>query len=440
MTRRILASFLLVLAVTIALIEIPLGVELAGHERADFRQTTSAAVRSLAAAAEERLGDAQEQSSGAGLHLDVDRGDAVAIANRRGELIAQFGPRLPAGMVRAVLAGRRVATEDRTLATARVGDDGQFDGTVVLARSSQTLDDRLGELTAALVLAACAALALGAAVAVGLARWVARPVEGLRRAATAMGAGDLTVQAAAAGPPEVRELAADFNLMAKRVGDLLDDQRAMMSDVSHQLRTPLAAVRLRMENLLAEAPSALRPDVAGSLDEINRLSRLADGLLAVARAEQAPSRPQPVAVADVIAERVALWQSLADEREVRLVNAADPVTALAGRGHLEQILDNLLANALEAVPTGSQIELVARRDQDRVLVNVTDHGPGMPRAARGVAFQRFSGVGDPNARSAGLGLSIVGSLVKANHGDARLDETPGGGLTVTLQLPVAAAV
>ena len=97
MTRRVLASFLLVLIAMIAFVEIPLGIELARHEREDFTLTTTASARSLAAAAEERLGDADEQSSTSGLHLDVDGGDTVVVANRRGTVIAQFGSPLPAG-------------------------------------------------------------------------------------------------------------------------------------------------------------------------------------------------------------------------------------------------------------------------------------------------------------------------------------------------------
>lgn len=435
MTRRVLASFLLVLIAMIAFVEIPLGVELARHEREDFQLTTQASARSLAAAAEERLGDAGEQSSATGLHLDVDPGDAVAVANRRGAVIARFGAALPAQTVRRALAGETVSVEDRTLATARVGESGATDGTVLLARSSEPLDHRLGALTAALAAAAIGALALGTIVAITLARWVGRPVNGLRRVATEIGAGRLDLRAAETGPPEVRELAADVNLMAERIGDLLDNQRAMISDVSHQLRTPLAALRLRLENLAAESDEVVRADLTASLEEINRLNRLADGLLAVARAEHETHAPQPIPVADVIGERIALWRDLAADREVELVDASTQLTALAGPGQLEQILDNLIANAIDAVPPNTAVGIRTERRADEIVILVVDHGPGLTTEERARAFERFSGLGDNRPRSAGLGLAIVGGLIKANHGTAQLTETPGGGLTVNLTLP-----
>jgi signal transduction histidine kinase len=436
MSRRVLASFILVLIAMIAFVEIPLGLQLAKHEREDFQQTANAAAQSLAATAEEHLGDSDERPTAASLHLTIDPRDAVVVADRNGTVIARFGPALPPSEVSRAIAGDTTNIEDRTVAIARVGPRGT-DGTILLARSAESLDHRLGALSAALIVAAIGALVLGAVVALALARWIGRPVNGLRRVATEMGAGNLDIRAADVGPPEVRELAADFNVMAERIGGLLDNQRAMTSDVSHQLRTPLAALRLRLENLAAEAPTDLQPDLVATLEEINRLSRLADGLLAVARAEDETPTIEPVPVDAVISERIALWRDLAAERSVQLADHSSAVVAMASPGHLEQILDNLLANALDAVPAGTSIEVEAGREGDQVVVSVVDHGPGMPPELRTEAFQRFSGLGDRSSRSAGLGLAIVGSLAKANHGSVRLDQTRGGGLTVTLLLPVA---
>lgn len=437
MTRRVLAGFVLVLLAMIAFVEIPLGLELAHHEREDFQLTTVAKAEAMAATAEEVLGDADHQATASGLSLKVDPGDAVAVANRAGKVVATFGPALPAEAVARAFSGQHVTIADRTLATVSVGDSGTRDGIVLLARSSESLDNRLGALAAALIAAAVGALALGAAVAVALARWIGQPVNGLRRVATAMGSGQLGIRADDVGPHEIRELAADFNQMAERIGDLLDNQRAMTSDVSHQLRTPLAALRLRLENIAADAPAELQPDLTATLDEINRLSRLADGLLAVARAEDQETTPEAVQVDAVIADRIALWRSVGDERSIDLVDQSTSVVAMIGAGHLEQILDNLLANALEVAPAHSAIEVSAGREKHNVVVTVVDHGPGLAPQARELAFRRFSGLGDRGSRSAGLGLAIVGSLAKANHGSAHLDETPGGGLTVVLSLPAA---
>jgi signal transduction histidine kinase len=437
MTRRVLAGFISVLIAMIVFVEVPLGLELASHERDDFRQTTQARAQSLASSAEEVLGDADQQSAGARLQLSIDPGDAAVVANRTGVVIARFGPTIPTSAITAALSGRPAHIDDRTTVSANVGDGAARDGTIVLARDSAPLERRLDALAAALTIAAAGALALGAAVAVALARWIAMPIHGLRQVATSMGAGELGVRAPDSGPPEIRELAADFNLMADRIGDLLDNQRAITSDVSHQLRTPLAALRLRLENLLAEPPMGLQPDLAATLEEINRLSRLADGLLAVARAEDNAVAAEAITVSAVIGERIALWHEVADEKAVTLVDESEELTALAQLGHLDQILDNLLANALDAVARESTIEVRTTRQGDMVLIAVVDHGPGLPLPDRERAFRRFSGLGDRTPRSAGLGLAIVGSLAKASHGTATLEETPGGGLTVSISLPVA---
>lgn len=238
-----------------------------------------------------------------------------------------------------------------------------------------------------------------------------------------------------AGPPEVRRLAATFNTMAARTEALVHGHRAVIADVSHQLRTPLTALRLRLDVLAAGAEGVTAAELGAAQEEIARLSRLVDGLLAVARAEQTAPRPTAVRVDEVVAERVAAWLPVAEERDVRLTVSSDgsALTVALGTGHLEQILDNLIANAVDAVPEGGSITLDRGTVGDAVRVFVRDDGPGMTDEAKTVAFRRF---GNPKARGAGLGLAIVHRLVTVNGGTARLQDTPGGGLTVVLDLPL----
>src|SRR5260221_4872537 len=134
----------------------------------------------------------------------------------------------------------------------------------------------------------------------------------------------------------------------------------MMADVSHQLRTPLAALRLRLDVLAQDCEEPVAVELAGAQEEIARLSRMVDGLLAVARAEKVVAEPVPVPVDVVIRDRTAAWRPAAEERDVALAAAGlDPLRARLGDGHLEQILDNLLANALDAVPPGGAITVRA---------------------------------------------------------------------------------
>ncbi len=207
----------------------------------------------------------------------------------------------------------------------------------------------------------------------------------------------------------------------------------MMADVSHQLRTPLAALRLRLDVLAMQAPDQLADELAGAHDEIGRLSRMVDGLLAVARAENVTAAPVPVQVEAVIRDRAAAWKPAADEKPVALsVPVTEPLTARMREGHLEQILDNLLANAIEAVPEGGHITLTALQAGSRIRITVADDGPGMSERQRQSAFRRYVSA---TPGGTGLGLAIVHRLVTADGGTAELSDTPGGGLTVIVDVP-----
>jgi signal transduction histidine kinase len=212
----------------------------------------------------------------------------------------------------------------------------------------------------------------------------------------------------------------------------------MIADVSHQLRTPLAALRLRLDLLAADTDPETGHELAGALDELARLSRLVDGLLTVARAENVVPVPTAVDVADVARERVVAWHPVADDRGIVLLTPvtggrsgapAGSVLAWIGEGHLEQILDNLIANALDALSPGNMVRLTATATATGARITVADNGPGMSPEDRERAFLRFT------TSSTGLGLAIVHRLAISNGGTASLDETPGGGLTVTLDFP-----
>jgi signal transduction histidine kinase len=275
--------------------------------------------------------------------------------------------------------------------------------------------------------------AAAAVAAIALARWVSRPLSALDAAAQRLGGGALDTRSAAGnGPPEVRRLARNFNGMAGRLESLVHGNRATMADVSHQLRTPLAALRLRLDVLCQDSDPETAEELAGAQDEIARLSHLVDGLLALARAESVLIEPVTIRADEVIRDRAAAWRPVAEERGVELrPSCAGPVLAVAGEGHLEQILDNLLANALDAVPAGGHIQVSAAADGDGARVVVADDGPGMTPRQQQMAFRRFA---SSTPGGAGLGLAIVHRLVTSNGGSAVLSDTPGGGLTVTVNL------
>ncbi|HEU5356512.1 MAG TPA: HAMP domain-containing sensor histidine kinase [Actinocrinis sp.] len=448
MSRRIALTFAALIAALLVLAVVPIGVAINQNQRESFRFDAISAARVVSSAAEEFLADH---------HPATAMKEALAMAAAHGDCAAVYGPAdvliSSAGCSQAtdasaralVAAAHKARGDEKTAADGEwfqaavpISDDDKYSGTVVLARSSGRLDAHLTALCLWLGLTGFGALALGVVLAIRLARWVSRPLSALGSAAARLGDGDLQVRAEADhGPAEVRALAATFNRMAARTQTLVHGHQAWVADVSHQLRTPLAALRLRLDVLAAESEAETAAELAGALEEIARLSRLVDGLLAVARAEGSVPRREPVDVAAVAAERVAAWEPVARERRIELEllspDAAADQAAIArlGPGDLEQMLDNVLANALEAVPDEGRVQVRIAHDSDRVLLSVIDDGPGMGTRAKQAAFHRFA---NAEARGNGLGLAIVHRLITADGGAVRLVDTPGGGLTVELDL------
>lgn len=436
MIRRITASFLAVLAAVIALIIVPLGLTLSAQQRRDFVDSAYVAARAAAAITEERIGDRTDGEQASAGALPVDSGDGIVVLDPGGTPLLAAGRHVDPTVIAQVRAHRRAHLPDAVVSTATVGDARHRDGTVILVRDAEPVDHRLFTLWAGLGAAGAVAMVVGALTAAGLAHWISRPLRDLQAVAARMGGGDLAARVnSGSGPPEVRALARTFAGMAERVGLLLQSQRVMTADVSHQLRTPLSALRLRLELLVDDAPDPLQDELLAALRETARLSRLTDGLLAVARAEAFTTHPAPIDVTAVAAERVDAWRPIAEERGVRVSAELDDVPAAwATPGNLEQILDNLVANALDALHPCGRLTLAVRPDDDHVEVRVRDNGPGMPPERLATAFTRYSSDRAEPTKT-GLGLPIVARLIAADHGSCRLEPTPGGGLTAILRLP-----
>ena len=449
MSRRIALTFVALIAALLVLAVVPLGISMTVNLQSSFQYDAQSSAHQVAAAAEETLADHRPPAAmDAAVSAAAAHGDCVAVYAAGGALVTSTSCDAATGPDARALAAH--VTPDSSDITARDGvwlrvavpvSDDENAGAVVLARSADPLDDKITAMWGWLTLTGIGGLALGVLLALRLARWVASPLSDLGRTAARLGDGALGVRAPTdRGPGEVRRLAATFNGMAERTQTLIRSHQTWVADVSHQLRTPLTALRLRLDVLAEEVGEETAVELAGAQEEIGRLSRLVDGLLAVARAESTVPRPEPVRADTLAFERVAAWQPVARERRVRLeTRAPAPVTAYLGPGDLDQMLDNILANALEAVPDGGLVRIEAAgghgaADRDRALVRVVDDGPGMDEAAKAAAFHRHANAG---ARGNGLGLAIVHRLATANGGAVRLADTPGGGLTIELDLPAA---
>jgi len=455
-TNRLLAGFLALTVLLLAVLEIPLGITYARNERQDLTlkvERDAVTFGSLASDALRpggtgdfgplrRLADAYAEETGGRVVLMGRNGRA------RIDTSPEFGegrdfstrPEIVQALQGEVSSGvRRSDTLGTNLlyVAVPVASGGRIHGAARITYPTSAVDDRVRRYW--LVLAAIAGIVIAAAAIVGLtlARWITKPLRNVERAAAAFGSGELEARAPAEGPPEVRDLAHAFNETAAKLQQLLHSQEAFVADASHQLRTPLTALRLRLENLEPDLAPEGRASLAGAQDEVERLSRLVDGLLALARSEASEQGAGPLDLGALVRSRAEAWSALMDEREVRLeteTGSDGPVVVRAGESRLEQVLDNLLSNALEVSPPGARIRVSTLRDGARVELHVTDEGPGMSEAERARAFDRFWRAG--GGEGSGLGLAIVRRLVAADDGEVELRAaTPHGVDAVVLLRP-----
>jgi signal transduction histidine kinase len=459
-TRRLLGTYLLLTLVVLLALEVPLAI---GYRDRQISQLQSGLERDafvLASFASDTL--AGTASPPADLAVVASNYNAkadgrVVIVDSSGEVLADSDPAV-AGQrnfasrpeIADALSGQ-IATGSRYSTTlgnglvyvaVPVSVGNRILGAVRVSYSTDQIDTKVRRYWLLLAGAGLATLAIAAAVGVLLARWVTRPIAALQMAATKIGDGDLTSRADAnSGPPEVRALATAFNTTALRLEHLVTAQEQFVADASHQLRTPLTALRLRLEMLELDDEEQSREDIEGARDEVQRMSRLVDGLLALARAERTPTtRPRRAALSTVVRERASAWQPLAAERDVAIDAGGADMRARFDPDHLSQILDNLIANALEVSPPGSTLSIHVDREDSAsgtiVAVHVVDEGPGLSDEERDRAFDRFWRATNEHSElgGSGIGLAIVQKLAAADGGRAELRAAPGGGIDAVVLL------
>jgi len=444
MKRRLLIANLIVVSVVLIILEVPLAIIFSRHEHDAVATSLQRDAGSLAALSEEVIehrGDhdiaALAQRFSAGRVVLIVDGDGNALTSRPVEI----GERDYARMVELARAKEPDSGEVNGLGyvTAVVGsDNGANNGAVVIASSDAAIDRRVRRFWMLLAGVGMAVVAVSVVVSNRLGRWVADPLERLDERAARFGGGDLDTRADTSdGPPEVVTLAITFNEMADRLDELVSSQRRFVADASHQLRTPLTALRLRLENLDPDEPEAIATTRDAALDETGRLTRLVDGLLSLARAEGHRPGRTLVDVTATLGERQEAWSPLAIERGVQLSIAAHSQNSLCLAlvpGHLDQILDNLIDNALDASSTGGTIELRANATSGGAEIHVIDHGRGMSEPERQRAFDPFWQNPDGHSNgSAGLGLAIADQLARACRGSITLEQTSGGGTDAVIR-------
>jgi signal transduction histidine kinase len=447
-TRRLLLGYLGVTLFVLLSLEVPLGVQNQRTERRDLTAKVSHDAMVLAADAEDAV-QAPTRRQVAALASVASgyagrTGARVVVVDRRAYALIDTSGRVRGTEsfasrpeIRGALAGRypRGVRTSNTLherllfVAVPIASGGQVHGAVRVTYPLSTVDARVRRYWLILGLIGLLVLAGAAVIGLGVARFVTRPLHRLEEAAAAVGDGRLEARAdERAGPPEVRSLATVFNETVGKLERLLRSQEEFVADASHELRTPLTALRLRLETL---PPSAERD---AALREADRLRDLVGGLLALARADAGTEPPTRIDAAALMRDRLEAWSPLADEQHVRLVaelNGTLPVRAAPGR--LVQVLDNLVANAVEASPADGTVSLSASAVGPWIELHVADHGPGLTPDQRARAFDRFWRAGSGEDGS-GLGLAIVQRLVAADEGQVELREGPTGGVDAVVRL------
>jgi signal transduction histidine kinase len=290
--------------------------------------------------------------------------------------------------------------------------------------------------------------ALASGIALVVARWLARgmtqPLRDMAAAARRMEVGDYRVRVHTQSRDEVGQLATAFNRMSGELENLERSRRDLVANVSHELKTPIAAIRAHLENVLdgVEAPDPTTLQVM--LAQTERLSRLIDQLLELSRLEsgELPLRREEVALAPLVTQVLSEIEVARSDRDVEVASdvPADLPLVEADRERVHQVLFNLLDNAVRFTPTGGSVRVTAERHNGSVEVRVADTGVGIPPEHLPRLFERFYRADTARARGdggTGIGLAIARSVVEAHGGHISAESEPGAGSVFTFDLPVA---
>jgi heavy metal sensor kinase len=243
---------------------------------------------------------------------------------------------------------------------------------------------------------------------------------------------------------EIEHLSLVLNQMIARLDEAFQHSRRFSADASHELRTPLTIMRVELESLGEEAAlnHATREKIASILEETERMGKMVEGLLAISRLEtgEAVINVSRLDLGGLVAATAEQIAPIAQEKGIAVACQSEGVIEVAGdRFRLQQIVVNLLDNAIKYSPTGGHIALNTRATNDEALLEVLDDGPGIPVEALPHVFDRFfraDSVRTHSVNGTGLGLSIVRSICLAHGGSVDAANRPEGGCRITVRLPL----
>jgi signal transduction histidine kinase len=357
----------------------------------------------------------------------------VYATNKRPEFSAVFTE--PAGQIDARHRPSETLREDLLLVTAPVVHNREVIGAVRMSEPTREVENKTRRSWIGLGLVSLMVILVGMAAAWFLASWLNRRVAHLEGTARRLELGDLDSRASTAGPRELSNLARSFNRMAEALTANIGAQRDFMANASHQLRTPLTGLRLRLEAIEQEGGFAAG-EARKAQREIGRLSDLVDDLLTLAKASSVDNTGSRLDLAEEAMGAVDRWLGpvhLVGKQIIAYVDGPCPVWA--DPDDLGQVLDNLIENSLRYSSEGAQITVQTRNSSHGCVVVVSDTGPGIADEDRDHVFERFyrGSTGRRAGLGSGLGLAVVAELARRWNGEVRL--TIGQGTSVEVSLP-----
>jgi signal transduction histidine kinase len=384
---RLLASTVGIALAAIVVLGVPLGIVQAKRERSTATARLEREADAVAAAADDRV-EAHRAIDPAQLQRFVRKGHGVTISV----------PGLPPTVIGARVTGDAL----------RVPSGASQRAHVVAAAPMSELNERQRHVW--LVVGALAAAGIAAAVLLALiqGRRLARPLERLARTSSRLGTGDFSARAAHSRVPEIDAVAQALDASAVRIARLIGREREFSANVSHQLRTPLTALRLRLEELATTSGAAeARDEIERALEQTDRMERTISELLAASRGAGRDVRE--LALDELVREHAAAWRQIFAKSGRRLtVSAPQRVLAVASAGAIGQALDVLLENALRH--GAGTVVLALEGLPAEARISVSDDGPGIPEDARTAIFERGSSL----TGGTGVGLSLARALVEAD--------------------------
>jgi two-component system, OmpR family, sensor kinase len=441
-----------VLLLALIALGVPLAVSLRDRVDSEVRGQARSQADVVAASASELLEPAQRRGLQNLVHVSADsvRG-RVIVVDRHGRLLADSAG-VPAGRsyadrpeVRAALRGHseQITRNSQTLGadilatSVPVLSHGRPDGAVRITQSVAAVHKAVQTSILDLAALAGVVLLLGLAAGAVVAQQIARPIRRLDRAARIVATGELDSKVAIEGSTEQRSLARAFNEMTQRIKRLLRVQQDFVADASHQLRTPLTGLRLRLESL-GDRLGEEEPEVAeleAAMREIDRLSLIVDELLVLSRAGEHELPGERVDLGVAAARAGERWRRTAEERSIELDVCArgEPAHAWCAAHDLDRSIDALLENALRYSPDGSTVTIEVTPG----AIEILDRGPGLEPGEEEAVFDRFSrgSAGRQGSGGTGLGLPIARELTRQWGGEVTLSGRDGGGTRASIRLP-----